>query len=190
MARPVRTSNLLKEAAADHENLDRTAEQERLPVNRVATQPPVQENESVIEKAEEKEPSVQEKLDAILPDDFFGEFEDLFNSEDVHIKEQIKQDMSPDILLKAPATVTDDGAAQAVSEAAEEKDEFDVELVSAGASKVKVIKVVREITGLGLKEAKELVDGAPKVVKEGVSKAEAEEIKTKLEAEGAKVNLK
>ena len=74
--------------------------------------------------------------------------------------------------------------------AAEEKDEFDVELVSAGASKVKVIKVVREITGLGLKEAKELVDGAPKVVKEGVSKAEAEEIKTKLEAEGAEVNNK
>ena len=74
--------------------------------------------------------------------------------------------------------------------AAEEKDEVDVELVSAGASKVKVIKVVREITGLGLKEAKELVDGAPKVVKEGVSKAEAEEIKTKLEAEGAEVNLK
>ena len=78
-----------------------------------------------------------------------------------------------------------DGAA-----AAEEKDEFDVELVSAGASKVKVIKVVREITGLGLKEAKELVDGAPKVVKEGASKAEAEEIKAKLEAEGAEVNLK
>ena len=74
--------------------------------------------------------------------------------------------------------------------AAEEKDEFDVELVSAGASTVKVIKVVREITGLGLKEAKELVDGAPKVVKEGASKAEAEEIKTKLEAEGAEVNLK
>ena len=78
-----------------------------------------------------------------------------------------------------------DGAA-----AAEEKDEFDVELVAAGASKVKVIKVVRELTGLGLKEAKELVDGAPKVVKEGASKAEAEEIKAKLEAEGAEVNLK
>ena len=74
--------------------------------------------------------------------------------------------------------------------AAEEKDEFDVELVSAGASKVKVIKVVREITGLGLKEAKEVVDGAPKVLKEGVTKAEAEEFKTKLEAEGAEVNLK
>ena len=74
--------------------------------------------------------------------------------------------------------------------AAEEKDEFNVELTSAGASKVKVIKVVREITGLGLKEAKEVVDGAPKVVKEAVSKAEAEEIKAKLEAEGAEVNLK
>ena len=74
--------------------------------------------------------------------------------------------------------------------AAEENDEFDVELVSAGAAKVKVIKVVREVTGLGLKEAKALVDEAPKVIKEGASKAEAEEIKTKLEAEGAEVNLK
>ena len=81
-------------------------------------------------------------------------------------------------------------AAAEGGEAAAEKDEFDVELVSAGASKVKVIKVVREITGLGLKEAKAVVDGAPKVVKEAVSKAEAEEIKAKLEAEGAEVNLK
>ena len=91
--------------------------------------------------------------------------------------------------LSAAAGVVVAAAAEGGA-AAEEKDEFDVELVSAGASKVKVIKVVREITGLGLKEAKELVDGAPKVVKEGVSKAEAEEIKTKLEAEGAEVNLK
>ena len=73
---------------------------------------------------------------------------------------------------------------------AEEKTEFDVELVAAGASKVKVIKVVREITGLGLKEAKDLVDNAPKVVKEAVSKEEAEEIKAKLEGEGAEVNIK
>ena len=72
-------------------------------------------------------------------------------------------------------------AAAAEGAGAAEKDEFDVELTSAGASKVKVIKAVREITGLGLKEAKELVDGAPKVVKEAVSKAEAEQIKTKLE---------
>ena len=81
-------------------------------------------------------------------------------------------------------------AAGAGAAAGEEKTEFDVELTEAGANKVKVIKVVREITGLGLKEAKEVVDGAPKVVKEGASKDEAEDIKTKLEAEGAKVTLK
>ena len=81
-------------------------------------------------------------------------------------------------------------AAGAGAAAAEEKTEFDVERTEAGANKVKVIKVVREITGLGLKEAKEVVDGAPKVVKEGASKEEAEEIQKKLEAEGAKVTLK
>ena len=74
--------------------------------------------------------------------------------------------------------------------ATEEKDEFDVELTEVGPNKVKVIKVVREATGLGLKEAKELVDGAPKIVKEAADKATAEDIKTKLEAEGAKVTLK
>ena len=74
--------------------------------------------------------------------------------------------------------------------AAEEKTEFDVELTEIGPNKVKVIKVVREVTGLGLKEAKDLVDNAPKVVKEAASKEESEEIKAKLEAEGAKVPLK
>ena len=81
-------------------------------------------------------------------------------------------------------------AAGAGEAAAEEKDSFDVELTSAGDSKVKVIKVVREVTGLGLKEAKDLVDGAPKVLKEGVSKAEADELKAKLEEQGATVTLK
>ena len=74
--------------------------------------------------------------------------------------------------------------------AAEEKDEFDVELTDVGAEKIKVIKAVREVTGLGLKEAKEAVEGAPKVLKEGVSKAEAESIKAKLEEVGAKITLK
>ena len=83
------------------------------------------------------------------------------------------------------AAAAGDGAA-----AAEEKTEFDVELTEVGPNKVKVIKVVREATGLGLKEAKDLVDSAPKVLKEQASKEEAEEIKTKLEAEGAKVTLK
>lgn len=163
MARPVRTSNLLKETAADHENLDRMADQERLAVNRAATQPPVQENESVIEKAEEKEPSVQEKLDAILPDDFFGEFEDLFNSEDVHIKEQIKQDMSPDILLKAPATVTDDGAAQAVSEAAEEK--ADEEEIAQAVNENTAEKTGKEISVEAVEKAEEALRPEPAAAK-------------------------
>ena len=81
-------------------------------------------------------------------------------------------------------------AAGAAAPAAEEKDEFDVELTEVGPNKVKVIKVVREATGLGLKEAKDLVDNAPKVLKEAAAKAEAEDIKAKLEAEGAKVTLK
>ena len=81
-------------------------------------------------------------------------------------------------------------AAGGEAAAAEEKTEFDVELTEVGPNKVKVIKVVREVTGLGLKEAKEVVDGAPKVLKEGVSKEEAEDIQKKLDVEGAKVTLK
>ena len=81
-------------------------------------------------------------------------------------------------------------AAGPAAAAEEEKTEFNVELTEVGPNKVKVIKVVREVTGLGLKEAKDVVDGAPKVLKEGASKEEANEIKEKLEAEGAKVTLK
>jgi len=81
-------------------------------------------------------------------------------------------------------------AAAGPAEAAEEKTEFDVELTEVGAEKVKVIKVVREVTGLGLKEAKEVVDGAPKIVKEAADKATADDIKAKLEEVGAKVTLK
>ena len=92
--------------------------------------------------------------------------------------------------VSAAAGVVVATAGSGAAEEAEEKTEFDVELTEVGPNKVKVIKVVREATGLGLKEAKEVVDGAPKVVKEGASKAEAEELKTKLEAEGAKVTLK
>ena len=92
--------------------------------------------------------------------------------------------------VSAAAGVVVAAAAPGAEAAAEEKTEFDVELTEAGPNKVKVIKVVRDATGLGLKEAKDVVDGAPKVIKEGVSKEEAEELKTKLEAEGAKVTLK
>ena len=88
----------------------------------------------------------------------------------------------------AAAAVAAPAAGAAAAE--EEKTEFDVELTEVGPNKVKVIKVVRELTGLGLKEAKDAVDGAPKVIKEDATKEEAEEAKTKLEAEGAKVTLK
>ncbi|MDD3252750.1 MAG: 50S ribosomal protein L7/L12 [Lachnospiraceae bacterium] len=92
--------------------------------------------------------------------------------------------------VSAAAGVVVAAAGAGAAEAAEEKTEFDVELTEVGPNKVKVIKVVREATGLGLKEAKDVVDGAPKVVKEAASKEEAEDIKAKLEAEGAKVTLK
>ena len=90
--------------------------------------------------------------------------------------------------VSAAAAVVAGGAVAAA--AAEEKTEFDVVLASAGDNKIKVIKVVREITGLGLKEAKEIVDGAPKTLKEGVSKEEAEEMKAKLEEVGATIEVK
>ena len=92
--------------------------------------------------------------------------------------------------VSAAAGVVVAAAGAGAGAAAEEKTEFDVELTEVGPNKVKVIKVVREATGLGLKEAKDLVDAAPKMVKEGASKEEADDIKAKLEAEGAKVTLK
>lgn len=92
--------------------------------------------------------------------------------------------------VSAAAPVMVGGAAAAGAEAAEAKDEFDVVLADAGAKKIQVLKILREITGLGLREAKELVDTAPKPVKQGVKKEEADEIKKKLEAEGAKVEVK
>ena len=92
--------------------------------------------------------------------------------------------------VSAAAGVVVAAAGDGAAAGGAEKDEFDLELTEVGPNKVKVIKVVREVTGLGLKEAKAVVDGAPKALKEGASKAEAEDIKTKLEAEGAKVTLK
>ena len=92
--------------------------------------------------------------------------------------------------VSAAAGVVVAAAGAGAAEAAEEKDSFDVELTEVGSEKVKVIKVVREVTGLGLKEAKDLVDGAPKMVKEGASKDEAEAVKKSLEEVGAKVTLK
>ena len=107
----------------------------------------------------------------------------------VELKKKIEDEWG--ITAAAPVAVAAAGAGGAGPAAeAEEKTSFDVVLTEAGGQKIQVIKVVRAVTGLGLKEAKDLVEGAPKPVKEGVSKAEAEDIKKKLEAAGAKVELK
>jgi large subunit ribosomal protein L7/L12 len=100
------------------------------------------------------------------------------------------KELEEELGVSAAAPVAVAPAAAGPAAAAEEKTEFNVVLAAAGEKKIQVIKVVRELTGLGLKEAKDLVDGAPKNVKEGVSKAEAEDIKKKLEEQGAKVEIK
>src|SRR5918999_1378586 len=105
-------------------------------------------------------------------------------------KEQVKDYIKNMTLLGAAAPMAVAAAGAGPAAAAEEKTEFNVVLAEAGEKKIQVIRVVRELTGLGLKEAKDLVDGAPKNVKEGVAKAEAETIKKKLEEQGAKVEIK
>jgi large subunit ribosomal protein L7/L12 len=100
------------------------------------------------------------------------------------------KELEQELGVSAAAPVAVAAAASGPAAAAEEKTEFDVVLTEAGEKKIQVIKVVRELTGLGLKEAKDLVDGAPKNVKEGIAKAEAETIKKKLEEQGAKVDIK
>jgi len=100
------------------------------------------------------------------------------------------KELEEELGVSAAAPVALAAAAAGPAAAAEEKTEFDVILADAGEKKIQVIKVVRELTGLGLKEAKDLVDGAPKAVKEGVAKAEAESVKKKLEEQGAKVEVK
>lgn len=163
MARPVRTSNLLKETAADHETLDRMAEQERLPESRDAAPPPVQENASVTEKEEKKEPSVQEKLDAVLPDDFFVEFEDLFSSADGRTKEQIKQDAPLDALPEEPVSAMNGGAAQAVPEVAEEK--ADEEEIAPMVNENAAEKMGKEIFVEAVEKAEEAFHSEPATAK-------------------------
>lgn len=102
---------------------------------------------------------------------------------ELEIKWGVKASTGGGFAMPSPVSGDDNSAAV-------EKTEFDVELIAAGEKKIQVIKVVRELTGLGLKEAKDLVDGAPKIVKQGVSKTDAESVKSKLELEGAKVIIK
>ena len=133
----------------------------------------------------------EEKKDVVVPEKFEKLVAEIEKMSVLDLSELVKVlEEKFGVSAAAPMMMGAMPAAGGASEAAEEKTEFDVELTSAGAQKINVIKAVREITGLGLKEAKDLVDAAPKVVKEKVAKAQAEEIKKKLEEAGASVELK
>ncbi len=130
----------------------------------------------------------EEKKDAVVPAKFEKLVAEIEKMSVLDLSELVKVlEEKFGVSAAAPMMM---GAAPVAAEAAEEKTEFDVELTSAGAQKINVIKAVREITGLGLKEAKDLVDAAPKVIKEKIAKAQAEEVKKKLEEAGATVVLK
>lgn len=131
----------------------------------------------------------EEKKDVVVPAKFEKLVAEIEKMSVLDLSELVKV-LEEKFGVSAAAPMMMGAMPVASAEAAEEKTDFDVELTSAGAQKINVIKVVREITGLGLKEAKDLVDAAPKVVKEKVAKAQAEEIKKKLEEAGASVELK
>lgn len=134
----------------------------------------------------------EKKEEVVVPEKFAKLVEEIEKMSVLDLSELVKV-LEEKFGVSAAAPVMMGGAmpaAGAEGEAAEEKSDFDVELAAAGDQKIAVIKAVREVTGLGLKEAKDLVDAAPKVIKEKVAKAEAEEMKAKLEAAGATVTLK
>jgi len=132
----------------------------------------------------------EEKKDVIVPEKFEKLVAEIEKMSVLDLSELVKV-LEEKFGVSAAAQMMMAGAAPAaVAEAVEEKTEFDVELTAAGAQKINVIKAVREITGLGLKEAKDLVDAAPKVIKEKVAKADAENFKKKLEEAGATVGVK
>lgn len=133
----------------------------------------------------------EEKKEVTVPEKFKALVEQIEKLSVLELSELVKVlEEKFGVSAAAPMMMGAMPAAAGAAPAAEEKTEFNVELAEAGANKINVIKVVREITGLGLKEAKDIVDGAPKVVKENAAKAQAEEMKKKLEEAGAKVNLK
>jgi len=134
----------------------------------------------------------QEKKEVEVPEKFKSLVQEIEKMSVLDLSELVKiLEEKFGVSASAPMMVAGIAGAQAgEAEAAEEKSTFDVELTSSGASKINVIKAIREVTELGLKEAKDLVDGAPKIVKEGVGKEEAEEIKKKLETAGGQATLK
>ena len=144
------------------------------------------------EDVKKEEVSVEEKKEVEVPEKFKALVEQIEKMSVLELSELVKVlEKKFGVSASAPMMMaTGPAAGGEAAEAVEEKSEFDIELVASGDSKINVIKAVREITGQGLKDAKDLVDAAPKVIKEKVAKAEAEDIKKKLEEAGATVNLK
>lgn len=145
------------------------------------------------EKKEEQvqEETTSENKEVVVPEKFQKLVSEIEQMSVLDLAELVKiLEEKFGVSASAPAMMMAGGANGGAEEAKEEKDSFDIELTEAGANKISVIKAVREITEMGLKDAKDLVDGAPKVLKEGVKKEEAETIKAKLEEAGAKVTLK
>lgn len=141
---------------------------------------------------EEKSTSAEataDKKDVVVPEKFTKLVSEIEKMSVLDLSELVKV-LEEKFGVSAAAPMMMAGAPAAAAEAVEEKSEFDVEVTASGASKINVIKVVREVTGLGLKDAKDLVDAAPKVIKEKISKKDADEMKAKLEAAGATVTLK
>lgn len=136
-------------------------------------------------------PAAEDKKEVEVPEKFKALVEQIEKLTVLELSELVKVlEEKFGVSAAAPMMMAGGAAPAAGGDAAEEKDEFDVELASAGDNKIGVIKVVREVTGLGLKEAKDMVDGAPQIIKEGASKEEAEDIKKKVEEAGGTVNLK
>ena len=157
-------------------------------VKKEASKAPEKEEKKVTEAKEEKKE--EEKKEVEVPEKFkklVGEIEKMSVLELSELVKVLEEKFGVSAAAPMAMATTSGGGAEG---AAEEKSAFNVEIVSAGDSKISVIKLVKEITGLGLKEAKDLVDAAPKAVKENVAKAEAEEMKKKLEEAGATVELK
>jgi len=138
--------------------------------------------------SDENTQATEEKKEVVVPEKFKTIVESVEKLSVLELSELVKV-LEEKFGVSAAAPVMMAGAV-AGAEAAEEKSDFNIELTAAGGNKIGVIKVVREVTGLGLKEAKDMVDGAPKVIKEGVAKAEAEEIKKKIEDAGGTCELK
>lgn len=173
------------------ENTKPVEETTEAPAETPAEEPKKEEKAEAPASSDDSSDKEEEKSEVEVPEKFKAIVEQIENLSVLELSELVKVlEDKFGVSAAAPMAVAAAPGAGGAGEAAPEKSEFDIELAAAGENKIGVIKVVKEITGLGLKDAKDMVDGAPKVIKEKVKKEEAEELKNKLVEAGASVNLK